>query len=118
MLTKQVICELAALPIEVLALMFGHQRRIVSFRASGQTSDEAGRPEASRATPPIRGRAETVELVMGTRHSRWPAILMVFGGLAASGLFGWHLGDRTEHNLSAYDHAAPYQNPWPLLLRR
>lgn len=59
-----------------------------------------------------------LEFVMGMRHPHWPAILLVFGSIAASGLFGWHLGDRTEHALSAYDHAAPYKHSWPLLLRR
>jgi hypothetical protein len=95
-----------------------YQQRIAAFRASGQTSGGAGQPGTPRGTPPVRGRAETVELAMDRRHSRWPVILMVFGGLAASGLFGWHLGDRLEHHLSPYDNAAPYQHPWPLMLRR
>lgn len=55
---------------------------------------------------------------MGTRHSHWPAVLMIFGGLAASGLFGWHLGDRTDRMLSPYERAAPYQQPWAVMLRR
>jgi hypothetical protein len=49
---------------------------------------------------------------MGRHHRAWPVVLLVFASIAASGLLGWHLADRSDQIVW------PYPTPWKLIMRR